>query len=333
MTPTTMLYVLLCISLHIATIALLAVRHDRLFSPRRDEAQTRRPIHANTIKAFALVACASTLLLPYQFKHLDELSQCGIRVVCFFYACKTLELALCRSAIPPRLVNTDMDEDHTSRAKYIWLLLAEMRYHSFDTAVLQRHRPPTIEQSRSIAGPFIAALSIGCMNYYILPLAELKCLCLLLLLQAAFEGLHALVHPSCEHPLFYRPASASSMGAFWATHWHACAGPFLYSLGYKPGKRILGRWFGVLATFGLSGLWHGWAAAALVDDSHALVLGGQVWGLFMLFGVMCLVEGPIWGSKQGGMVQRVVVWVIPVLAAGQCFRTLERHTSIQWLRR
>ena len=328
MVATRMLSVLICISLHVATLALLALRHEQLLSAQGLQPRTMSRIHATSIKAIGILACGSALVLPYQFTHIDELSQCGLRVVCFFYGLKALELALCRSETPPRLILAGT----ASIAKYMWLLLAEMRYHSFDIAVEQKARPPNPEQTSPITGSVVAAICVGVVNY-MLPLAELKCLFLLLLLQVAFEGLHAAVHPSCNHPLFYRPFSASSMGTFWSTHWHACAGLFLYSLGYEPGRWLAGRWLGVLNTFNLSGLWHGWAAASLVDDSHGVVLGGQVWGLFMLFGVVCLAERVVWGDKQGGFIQRVVVWTIPVVAAGQIFRTLERYTSIQWLRR
>ncbi len=328
---------LLCFGLHIVTLALLAVRHSQQLSTAQSHTHRRPAIPSGLIKIIGTLAFVLTLLLPYQYTHLDGLSQCQIRVACFFYGCKMLDLALCKSETPPRIIKVERTtpqklESLFDHVKYMWLLLAEMRYGSFDIAVHQKGRSSETEQDRQISTSFAALVFLGAVNY-LYPLAELKCICLLLILQVAFEGLHAVVHPNCRRPLFYRPFSASSMGDFWATHWHACAAPFLYSLGYKPGRRLTGQWLGVLATFNISGLWHGWSAAGLVDDQYyATVLGSQVWALFMLFGVICLAERIVWRDKQGGMIQRIIVWVLPVLAAGQCLRTLERYTTIPWLR-
>ncbi|KAK3704708.1 hypothetical protein LTR37_013682 [Vermiconidia calcicola] len=110
------------------------------------------------------------------------------------------------------------------------------------------------------------------------------------------------------------------MAAFWTVHWHAGAAPFLHSLAYSSGRRFVGKWFGVLAAFSLSGVWHGWASAVLVEEPYGLLLGVQVWALFVTMGIVCLAERWIWGEKQGGWVQRIVVWAIAIAGAGQCFR-------------
>ena len=285
-----------------------------------------------------------TFGLPYLTAQGDPLAQCGLRVVCFFYACKLLDLALTKADPPPVLLQTDAGivrymatavtnrkiwQDH---AVYVWLLLTEMRYHCFDIAVVQKDRPAAQRNYiRSVAIPLIEALAAAVLAI-IIQLPKLKCFSLLLFLQCVLEGMHIILHPRCRYALFYQPLSASSMRSFWTVHWHAAALPFLQSLAYRPGRRYVGRWLAVLNTFSLSGAWHGWASAVLVDDQHAFLLGLQVLLLFVLFGVVCLAEQLVWGDQQRGMVQRSVAWGVAFIAAGQCFRTLQRHSKIDWLR-
>lgn len=71
--------------------------------------------------------------------------------------------------------------------------------------------------------------------------------------------------------LFYKPFAADSFSSFWATHWHAAAAPFLHTLGYQPGKRYVGKWFGVLATFNLTGIWV--SRSTLEDVVSVFVVG------------------------------------------------------------
>ena len=272
----------------------------------------------------------------------DPLAQCGARVVCFFYACKVLDLAIIKANMPPTRLESGYGsttrkepakvETMMDHLVYAWLLLADMRYYSFDIAAVQKGRQEPVGRLRSIAEPATVTLILAPIAF-LLQIPELLCLSLLMFLQANLEGLHTLLHPRCHHALFYKPLSASTMSVFWTTHWHACANPWLQSLAYQPGKRYVGRWFGVLATFSLSGNWHGWASAALVDDDHAVLLGTQVWMFFVILGVICLGERLIWGKKQGGVLQKIVVWSLALMAAGQCFRTLQRHSKIDLLRK
>lgn len=246
---------ILCLLLHITTLSLISFKHTS-------------QIRTIFIQIVGVSTSIFTLHLPYQHTHLSRLIQCPLRVICFFYGFKTLDLALCRSENPPTLVisstkRANAGEEivkNSDHFHYIWLLLSEMRYQSFDIAIKQNSRPPLSEQSRDIPSSLFAVLIAGLITLAF-PLGELMCLTLLLLVRLGFEILHLLVHPSCKLPLFYRPFSTPSMSAFWTTHWHACAAPFLNDLGYKPGREYVGRWFGVLAAFNLSGIWHGY-----VDD-------------------------------------------------------------------
>lgn len=243
--------IIFCPLLHVTTIALISLRRTH-----------KRP--QLLVQCLGVATCIFTLQLPYQYTDFDRLLQCPLRVVCFFYAMKTLDLALCRSENPPVLITSTTEERSpdegiitlSDHIRYTWLLLAEMRYNSFSIAITQKYRPPLPKQSRDLPSSLLASLlALSLTLAY--PLAELACLTLLLLVRLGFETLHFLIHPSCERPLFYRPFSTLSMSAFWTTHWHACAGPFLNNLGYKPARKLVGRWFGVLAAFGLSGIWHG----------------------------------------------------------------------------
>ena len=286
-----------------------------------------------------------TLALPYCVDVDDAFSQSGLRVVCFFYACKLLDLALVKAEVPPALLTTVISGKNSETitkveapmatwqdlAMYLWLLLTEMRYHSFDIAVEQKRRPALKNQPRDIVKPLSVTILFASSAAYT-GITALKVLTVLVTIQTVFEAIHALLHPRCSYPLFYRTLTASSMGSFWTTHWHACAASFLQSLGYQPGRKFVGRWFGVLAAFNISGLWHAWASVPLVEDEFVVLFGLQIWGLFMVMGLCCLAERWIWGEKQEGVVQRLVVWSVAVLAARKCFGTLERAAKPEWLK-
>ena len=323
--------VLLCVALHLFLLATLGLRCKQQTLHQEDPRRSRIP--AVLIQCIGILTAVYTFLLPHITGLDDPMKLCVARVIVLFYGCKLLDLTLVRSTNPPTLVKVDGETDpmHSwkSNLRYTFLIFSEMRYHSFDIAVKQKQR--LAEESRDVTYPVIAMCLIAAIDYF-LSLAELKCICLLLLLQIGFESLHSLLHPGCQHPLFFQPFMAASAGSFWTTHWHAGADSFLRSLGYSPGKWLGGTWLGVLATFNLTGIWHGWAASALVDDEHAIMLGAQVWALFMLQGVLCIVERLIWGSRQGSLVQRLLVWAISVESAAQCFRFLQQHSNLPILR-
>lgn len=54
--------------------------------------------------------------------------------------------------------------------------------------------------------------------------------------------------------------------------------------------------------------------------------------MFMVMGLGILVEQWWNGDKNGGPVQRVVVWTIATVSAGWAYRTLERHAKNELFR-
>lgn len=320
---------LLCIASHILVLSLLSARRWKL-----SHFPASRAVPPWLINLLGVLVALATLALPYNELDDDPLSQCGSRVVSFFYAFKLLDLALTRACEPPKL-RESLDHDGRSAAflhhiKYVWFLLTDMRYHHFDIEVVQKGRPSHRVKRRY----FISIISfyiLAAAAYYA-PIAETKCLFLLWLIQHGLEGLHAVMHPLCPYNLFHMPFLAATLGNFWTTQWHASA-VFLQSLAYRPGRKVIGRWLGVLAAFALSGVWHGWATASLVDEELAVKLGLQVAVFFVMLGIGTLLERVIWRDQQGGMLQRVLVWLWALGWAGWCFRTLECHSRIAFLRR
>ena len=340
-----LLALFLCPFLHIATIALLSVRRGQQSSnpasPNQQSHSTRIPfVPAWTIKALGLSTALLTLHLPYRFTSFHSLIQCVLRVASFFYACKLLDLAICRSDDPPVLERRDESHKNIAttpvtvhdHATYTIAVLTSMRYLRFNTRVLQPQRPQPPKKAKLTALLPPPITLVCCVLGLFLLVPELACLTFLVLISLGFETLHTLVHPSCEHPVFYDPLLAPSMSAFWTTHWHVCAGPFLYSLAYRPMKKMVAhRAGGVLAAFALSGVWHGWAAAALVDRGEGegeWIVGLMVWGLFVMFGVVCLVDDVVWGEKEGGWWQRGLAWGSALGGGGLCLRVLGRWTSL-----
>jgi hypothetical protein len=333
-----------CVGLHVLTIALLAIRRSQLPTaqwPSSQEKQ-RTPLSARWINCVGCLTAFLTLTIPYAVKTSDSLTNCGIRVTCFFYACKLLDLACGRAEFPPVQHASAQGQASGSRPvdlrtlkdriTYVWLLLTQMRYRSFDIHVTQRDRPGSSEKGFAFDPWEWFPIVLVPMTTYFFPIPETQCATVLLLIQLSLECLHLMLHPFCPTRLFYKPFAATSISSFWTTHWHAAASPFLRTLAYNPGKRIAGRWLGVLFTFGLSGIWHGWAAAVLVDSDHALELASKVFMFFVLVGVGCLGEQWIWAANQGQIVQRVIVWIYVLSLAGWCFRTLRCYTSISSLR-
>ncbi|KAK0939488.1 hypothetical protein LTR29_008984 [Friedmanniomyces endolithicus] len=301
------------------------------------------------VQALTVVSAVAMLSLPHYPKitATDPFLQSGLRVLCFFYACKLLDLGLTKVEKPPtRLTRKERPDDDSERQPapmqtfrdwtvYSWLLLTEMRYRSFDIAVKQKGRPQNIPEATLdrkqhllwTAGPPILLPAL----VFLLPSHATKCALLLLVIQSGLEGIHTVLHRQCPEPVFFRPFSAASLSDFWSTNWHAGATSFLQSLAYKPTLRITGsRPAAVLTAFSLTGIWHGWAVAPV--SKRPWVLGLQVTALFVGFGVGCLVERWIWGKKQGGSVQRVCVWAYSLIGAGICERTLECSCRYDWLR-
>jgi len=342
--------------LHIQSCHLLAQRRVGIQNDestdnrqRKDAKPRQQTLPATWLIALCGITTACILLATPLVYHSDNiLNHCGLRALCFFYACKTLDLTLTRARDPPiKLSSATPDggirqpvpmQTTTDQWRYTWGLMTEMRYFSFDIAVDQRQREKVNKDSWTTATAYTLVLGLVLTSLvYILPIPHAKVMLLLFVIQIALETVHTLLHPHCPHALFYRPWAASSIGEFWSTHWQGCATPFLHSLAFRPAKRAViplmgkagGDAVGVLAAFCLSGVWHGWAGAPLASTPW---FGFQIWVVFMAMGIGCLLERWIWGARQGGTVQRVMVWVYVVSVAGWCWTSLEKHSRIAWLR-
>lgn len=264
----------------------------------------------------------------------DLALQVEVRNIAVYFSCKMFDLTVARARRPPTLLLGAHDQRKPApmntvkdKAWYAWLLLTESRYHAFDIAIVQPRRGPNLSLPEHMAwtiGPLASAAALC----YVYPIAITKAFLVLCLLQAGLEGAHTVFHPRCPHRFFYKPFAAASFAGFWSDHWHAGASSFFRSLAYEPGTKVGGRAFGVMCTFAMSGLWHAWVSMPM--STKPWQLAGQVWLLFMLWGVGCLVERKIW-SKQGVLSQRVTVWVVSMTAAGLVFRTLECSSKIDEL--
>jgi hypothetical protein len=95
---------LVCVLLHITTIALLALRCSQLALEAKEYKRGGAVVPAASIRGAGMLTSILTFVLPYCFNRKDELTQCQLRVVCFFYGCKILDLALYRAEKPPRLL-------------------------------------------------------------------------------------------------------------------------------------------------------------------------------------------------------------------------------------
>lgn len=293
-----------------------------------------------------------TICLPYLVDNNDPLIDCVLRVVCFFYGCKILDLAVSRARNPPMLLNAGQPEaieSASARFKYVWLLLTETRYSAFDIAVQQKERDDELSSVWTFAAPLVVPALV-----YAVPSPETKSLAALLIIQIGLECLHATLHPFCSRYLFWKPFAASSLTTFWRTHWHGSAETFLRSLGYVPGKELalwmglsqnLARAFGVVSAFNLTGIWHGWATAALA--TRPWMVGLRVWALFVGMGFGVILESTMPRSWRVSLPHRVFVWIFVIFVsylfsflrprltslkwAGWAWRGLQSNCKVQWL--
>jgi hypothetical protein len=344
-------------------LSLLRIEHPPYSSQDRSPKDGQKLVTQALGTTIALVTIAGAYTIDLG----HPLANTVVRVATFFYACKLLDLAVARASKPPtRLLEKikhgsrgkkDDDDDglptmrppapmvsFQDRLLYAWRLLAEMRYHSFDITTLQTHRPfpttapPTLfDQFQNYAPVFIIPIAT-----LLLPFPELKCLLILLIIQLGIEGMHFFLHPSCSLKVFYRPFSATSLSEFWSTHWQACATSWLRSLAYTPTRHYLSPVIGkeaaravaVLAVFSLSGIWHAWAVAPVVDYPWDWILPFQVWGWFMSMGFGCLIEHWIWGADVRRKVvwwRWLLMWAYTLAGARAMFRTLQCHEKVGWL--
>lgn len=339
----------LAVTTHVSTIFLLAVRRKQLSVSSPATSPPTWPSHQispRAIRAIGLISAILTLVIPYLFLHDDPIIQPALRCVAFFYACKILDLALARATQPPTLLmhqdestnqkGTQLNPPDTSPWEYAYYLLTEMRYQSFSTHTTQPLRPDTNKQSTHSPLWTIFPPTILPTLVYLHPTPILKALLALLVIQYALKTLHTFLHrdrKTCTQPLFHTPFAAPSFGAFWSTHWHAAANPFLQSLAYQPVRTLSGQKApAVLATFALTGIWHAWAAMPAVEREMQAVFGWRVWMIFMVMGLGICGERVVWGKNQGGWVQRIVVWATAAWTAGWAFEVLECHSRIGVLR-
>ncbi|TKA63493.1 hypothetical protein B0A55_09872 [Friedmanniomyces simplex] len=268
------LAILSIVASHVCVVYLLAYKRSRQ-PPYSHDAKDVKASKAlqRVIRALTSISAVSTLVTPHSTWMLaaDPLLQCGLRVLCFFYACKLLDLGLTKAEEPPtRLVRKHRRDDNTELqpapmrtyrdlTAYAWLLLTEMRYRSFDIAVKQKGRPDNASANTAsdrkqrllwTGGPIILLPTLAIL----LPSPATKCAVLLMVIQYGLEGVHTLLHPYCPEPVFYRPFAAGSLSEFWSTNWHAGASPFLQSLAYKPARKATGsRAYEAVAT-GIAGV-------------------------------------------------------------------------------
>lgn len=345
------IYLSVTIILHLVSLYALAELRSR-DPPYLSKREPHTLVPAKRLlRIFAILVALLTLRAPYVVRY--DIPQSALRVVCFFWACKLLDLCEMRADHPPtRLVAVTGEggkecpmygpapiSSRRDKLLYAWRLFTEMRYHSFDIAVSQSHRPSpsspvNLEDNIKSYGPLLLVPIL----VYLFPIAEMKAAFLLLIIQFGLECVHKFLHWHCPHPVFFQPFVATSISEFWTTHWQGCASTWLRSLAYKPVMKMIAPLFGpsvgraaaVMATFALSGLWHAWAVACVADDSWSWTLGFQVWAWFVSQGVGCLLEQWMCEAKHGGIVHWGAAWSYSLLGIGIAVRTLERHSKGGW---
>lgn len=307
---------------------------------------SRSPIH-DIRRQIGALAGIYTLILPlWSPPSYHPLVQGGINCISFFCACRVLDVAFVRAGSPPRLlvVQKGRDDANTllephwkgNHVEYIFRLLTETRYASFDHSLKvdeSKRRQLQLQQQTSSSSSshyyiwtWLPRLTIPLLTF-IHPIPELQILLTLVLIHIGLETMHTIFHPFCPNPLFHLPFAAPGIADFWAIHWHQGAQSWLTSLAYKPAKHFtvkllesqkdkkkkkeMGSAVGILWTFALSGIWHGWSAAPMSHRPWQMGIG-----MFLVFlgqGVGCLVERSIWKTKdQGGLVKRIFCWAFAI---------------------
>lgn len=287
--------------LGVYSLSLIATKASAPASPSKDSSkendQPRKWYHLSLewkTRVFGIIAAAYFLALPY-YAPGGPFAECVARAIFFACAGKILDLTVARVHKPPRILQGGKANPVTdqNRRQYVWLLLRECRYHSFDIAASEKER----DRPASPIWTFGPGIVIPLLVYFI-PCSETRFLLVLLIIHAGMETGHTILHPSSPHPLFWQPFAAGSISSFWRTHWQQDAASFLYSLAYAPAKEVVGRRFGkqagrvagVMAAFNLSGIWHGWAAAC-VSTAPDWYVGAVCCPWSVVLGGECCVEG------------------------------------------
>lgn len=203
-----------------------------------------------------------------------------------------------------------------NRMRYAWKLCVELRYRSFDIAVQEAGRsapPPRYAQQLEVLVPGIIFPML-----YLVPMIEVQTFATIYSISLSMRFQYAVLHPFSPYPFFWYPFAAPSMSAFWRTHWHQCARPWLMRFGYRPalrlGRSVLGnesaaRAVAVLATFSLSGVWH---ACLVTKFSNAPVRAAVgLWLVFVSQGLWVLLEQALWGPRLGKVWwQTLLSWAV-----------------------
>lgn len=290
-----------------------------------------------------------TLVLPLLSSPFeDPIVDVAIRIPTFFYGCKLLDLTLARARRPAVLVQGSGLVGWRAPVAYAWMLLTETRYASFNIAVDESARKTAAAQEAGAVWGLIPWLALPLAYFFPAVAAEAQVIGGLLGIQLGLEGLHCLFHPRCPNWLFCRPFASAGLLEFWTCRWHQGAQPFLYNLGYVPARAVAALFFGpasdaaraagVLGAFSLSGVWHGWSGARLVQDEYAWRVGAGLWFLFILQGLGCIAEKKLrasrddrWRTGWKGSLFTVVCWACSVESASVWLRYALRKSSLPGL--
>lgn len=290
-----------------------------------------------------------TVALPLLSPFEDPMADVALRIPTFFYGCKLLDLAVARARRPPVLVGKSGPAGWRAHAAYAWRLFTETRYASFNIAVDESARKtPASVQEAGAAWTLVPWLALPLAYFFPAVSAEAQVIGGLLGIQLGLEGLHCLLHPRCPNWLFCRPFASAGLLEFWTCRWHQGAQPFLYNLGYVPARGVAARLFGpasdaaraagVLGAFSLSGVWHGWSGARLVQAEYAWRVGAGLWFLFILQGLGCIAEKKLrasgadrWRTGWRGRLFTVVCWACSVESASVWLRYALKKSSLPGL--
>ncbi|MCJ1352311.1 MAG: hypothetical protein MMC33_002295 [Icmadophila ericetorum] len=121
--------------------------------------------------------------------------------------------------------------------------------------------------------------------------------------------------PALFGPLYL----ADSLTGFWSETWHnvfaspcqsLCYDPLRYNLPRYGVPVVIARSLGVLAAFGLMGLFHMYVLAPILPMSSVLRIGA----FFLLNGVGTVVEAMVWGKKRHWL-KTVLAWTFETALA------------------
>ena len=275
------------------------------------------------VQQVGFIAGCYTLALAWLSPGFHPLLEAGIRVLCFFMACKVWELGVVRAGSAPKLLLKDVEMGSwRGKIAYVFRLFTEARYASFDIRVNESRRRELYHKTSKmerICWTWIPRILVPIATYFY-PIPEFQILMSLVNINSGLELLHTCLHPFCPDVLFLLPFSANGIAEFWSVHWHQGAQSWLIALGYRPVQQAvvgglglskeIGKAAGVVGAFALSGIWHGWCAGAL--STSPWTVGVVIFLVFVGQGVGCVVERLLWKKNEGGLLKRVVCWAFAI---------------------